>query len=142
MAKKRYSEFMEPLQTRLVTVRLFLQDLVRHGVLVEVVGIKDDFGPTKSDPNMDLIVGSAETALGCDMGTLRCLLMHAKSNSHFSVSAISVNQLRNDNGLGRLSIYLVECLGSSSKTTSITDKISSSNIRGYISNIKRREIQI
>lgn len=68
VAKKRYSAYMEPLQTRLETVRLFLQDLVRPGVLVEVVGIKDDFGPTKSDPNMDLIVGSAETALGCDMG--------------------------------------------------------------------------
>lgn len=69
VAKKRYSEYMEPLETRIETVCLFLQDLVRPLVLVQVEGIKDDFGPTRTDPNMNLLVGSVETALGCDMGT-------------------------------------------------------------------------
>ena len=70
IAKKKYSMNMESLSTRIAGVQIFLNEIVRQGVRIEVVAIKDDFGPTRSDPTMDLLVGSAETAKGCEMGTL------------------------------------------------------------------------
>lgn len=108
IAKKRFKEYMQSLDTRIETVTSFLNGIARPGILVQVVGIKDDFGPTRTDPEMDLIVGSAETAKGCEM----------------------VNQLRKDNGLCHLDIYLVDCIGES--TNDIANKISSSNIREYL----------
>ncbi len=61
---------MESLSTRIAGVQRFLNEIVRQGVRIEVVAIQDDFGPTRSDSTMDLLVGSAETAKGCEMGTL------------------------------------------------------------------------
>ena len=59
---------MEPLTTRMEAVKIFLNDIVREGVIIEVVAIKDDFGPTGTDQELDLIVGSVETRKGCEMG--------------------------------------------------------------------------
>ena len=41
---------------------------VKSGIIVEVVGIVDDYGPTIRVPEIDAIVGSLETEKGCLSG--------------------------------------------------------------------------
>jgi phosphopantetheine adenylyltransferase / dephospho-CoA kinase len=56
-------ELVLPLQQRIDDVREFLTD-IDSSVNYEIVPIQDPFGPTITDPDMDLIVVSAETIKG------------------------------------------------------------------------------
>ncbi len=59
---------MQPLSKRISNVELFLKK-IKSTLDIHVVAIQDDFGPTRTDPNLDCIVGSLETSRGCEMGT-------------------------------------------------------------------------
>lgn len=69
--------------------------------------IDDPFGPTKSDPNMDMIVVSAETLRGGQ----------------------KVNELRQENKLNTLDIFCIDIIAASDKCGPKENKISSSNTR-------------
>lgn len=69
--------------------------------------IDDPFGPTQTDPNMDLIVVSAETLKG----------------GH------KVNEIRAAKQLRPLKIYSIEIVESSDKDGPKESKVSSSNTR-------------
>jgi phosphopantetheine adenylyltransferase len=77
LTKKKYFEVMQSLSLRLMQslslrlkqVIVFLQRIKRD-IELQVVPIDDDYGPTKSEPRIDCIVGSLETKRGCEMGIL------------------------------------------------------------------------
>jgi phosphopantetheine adenylyltransferase len=69
LAKKKFNEWMQPLEKRIEAVKEFIHDFKPDLLQVQVVPIQDDFGPTRTDPDMDLIVGSVETQSGCNAGT-------------------------------------------------------------------------
>ena len=69
MKRKKYYSQMEPLQTRIDSVREFLSIIHQDSIVkYEVEAIHDDFGPTRHDATFEAIVGSAESARGCEMG--------------------------------------------------------------------------
>jgi phosphopantetheine adenylyltransferase len=67
VAKKNYHQWMQPLAQRISNVERFLKK-IKPKLKLEVVAIQDDFGPTRTDPNLDCIIGSLETGRGCEMG--------------------------------------------------------------------------
>lgn len=111
LAKKAFGELIQPLQVRIRNVYEFIKTQ-KPDLVAQVVGIKDAFGPTRTDPNLQAIVASKETEKGCRMG----------NPSHL----ILVNDLRKSNGLSVLEIVLVDCLGGEDD---LSNKISSSKLR-------------
>jgi pantetheine-phosphate adenylyltransferase len=67
LAKKAYGEMIEPLEKRIKNVKDFINTL-KPGLIAQVVGIDDAYGPTRTDPDLEAIVGSKETEKGCLMG--------------------------------------------------------------------------
>jgi phosphopantetheine adenylyltransferase len=67
--KKKYFELLEPINTRINHIESFI-NRIRRCINLQVIKIADDYGPTRTDPLMDCIVGSVETAAGCRMGML------------------------------------------------------------------------
>nr|CAD7610799.1 unnamed protein product [Timema genevievae] len=99
-------ELIQPCNERVALVKDFLQDVYPE-LDYNVVPIADPFGPTKEDPNMEMIVVSTETYKG----------------------GLKVNQLRKERNLSILDIHLVELLESESVGEEEEKKISSSNKR-------------
>nr|CAD7574193.1 unnamed protein product [Timema californicum] len=99
-------ELIQPCEERVALVRDFLQDIDPQ-LDYNVVPITDPFGPTKEDPNMEMIVVSTETLKG----------------------GLKVNQLRQERNLSTLDIHSVELLESESLGEEEETKISSSNKR-------------
>lgn len=97
----------------------FLGD-VDDTLTYEVVPISDPFGPTKTDPNLDLIVVSAETLKGGQ----------------------KVNEVRNAGGLNDLDIYSIELVEIESGEADKELKVSSSNQRMDLlgSKLKKPEV--
>lgn len=103
---KKLWELILPTERRISDVRAFLED-IDSTLQYEVVPISDPFGPTATDPNMDLIVVSTETARG----------------------GAKVNELRAKNGLNQLQVYTINLLDDELTVEDKEDKISSSNQR-------------
>ncbi|XP_050090438.1 bifunctional coenzyme A synthase [Anopheles aquasalis] len=103
---KKLYELILPTEQRIATLEQLLGD-IDPTLRYEVVPIVDPFGPTATDPNMDLIVVSTETARG---GT-------------------KVNELRTKNGLNQLQVHTIELLDDEATIEDKEDKISSSNLR-------------
>lgn len=91
---------------RIHDVTNFLKD-IDHSLKYEVVPIADPFGPTATDPDMDLIVVSQETLRGGE----------------------KVNELRQKNNLNILDIYCIKLLELEPDVGDKETKISSSNQR-------------
>ncbi|KAJ2993840.1 hypothetical protein HDV02_002045 [Globomyces sp. JEL0801] len=108
---KKYVEYMQSIDVRLEQVKKFLSKVKRH-INLHVVPITDDFGPTKTDTDIQALVGSLETAKGCEI----------------------VNKVRNELGMNILDIYLVDCVSHDSIVNSndFQGKLSSSEIREYV----------
>ncbi|KAI8895411.1 hypothetical protein BC833DRAFT_623057 [Globomyces pollinis-pini] len=111
LLKKKYVEYMQSIDVRLEQVKKFLSKVKRH-INLHVVPITDDFGPTKTDTDIQALVGSLETAKGCEI----------------------VNKVRNELGMNILDIYLVDCVSHDSIVNSndFQGKLSSSEIREYV----------
>ncbi|XP_065089191.1 bifunctional coenzyme A synthase [Ochlerotatus camptorhynchus] len=103
---KKLWELILPTERRIADVRAFLED-IDSTLQYEVVPISDPFGPTATDPNMDMIVVSTETARG----------------------GAKVNELRAKNGLNQLQVYTINLLDDELTVEDKEDKISSSNQR-------------
>ncbi|KAJ3044086.1 hypothetical protein HDV00_003190 [Rhizophlyctis rosea] len=104
---------MEPLETRLQSVQSFLTS-IRNApeITYQVVGIQDDVGPTRHDHDLEAIVGSAETAKGCEI----------------------VNEVRRQNGLKELEIFIIGVIAEDKVDVGedMALKISSTSIRAYL----------
>lgn len=94
------------MEDRIKEVQTFLKE-IDPTLNYEVVPIDDPFGPTKTDPNMDMIVVSAETLRGGE----------------------KVNELRAQNNLNALDIFCIELVEASDKSGPRESKVSSSNTR-------------
>lgn len=82
--------------------------------------IDDPFGPTKSDPNMDMIVVSAETLRGGQ----------------------KVNELREQNKLNTLDIFCIDLVEATDKGGPKESKVSSSNTRIDILGTRWRQPEV
>lgn len=101
-------ELILPVQQRIKDVKEFLND-IDSTLQYDVVPIQDPFGPTKSDPDMDMIIVSSETYRGAE----------------------KVNELRVANGLKVLKIHSIPIVddNNASKSQYKDNKVSSSNKR-------------
>ncbi|XP_055840806.1 bifunctional coenzyme A synthase [Episyrphus balteatus] len=103
---KRLPELILPVEQRIEDLKKFLLD-IDSTLQYDVVPISDPFGPTQSDPDMDMIVVSAETLRG----------------GH------KVNELRAAKGLKQLDIFCIEMVEDFSDDGVKELKVSSSNTR-------------
>ncbi|GLV32971.1 Bifunctional Phosphopantetheine adenylyltransferase - Dephospho-CoA kinase [Carabus blaptoides fortunei] len=106
LSGKTLWELIEPCGTRLEGVRDFVED-VCPGLTYSIVPIQDPFGPTQSDPTMEMIVVSAETLRGGE----------------------KVNELRQQNQLNTLDINIVDLVDCPDRQADEEAKISSSTGR-------------
>lgn len=105
-SKKLY-ELILPVEQRIKEVEDFLNE-IDPTLNYEIVPISDPFGPTKSDPDMDMILVSKETEKGGQ----------------------KVNELRKQNGLPELDIFCIEVVETDDCQDEIKEcKVSSSNKR-------------
>lgn len=103
---KKLPELILPVSERIKEVEDFLTD-IDDSLKYEIVPIQDPFGPTKSDPDMQAIVVSAETYKG----------------------GLKVNELRVQNKLNELNIHCIKLVELESDCTDKEYKVSSSNQR-------------
>ncbi|XP_046994570.1 bifunctional coenzyme A synthase isoform X2 [Schistocerca americana] len=87
LQSKKLWELIAPCCKRMSSVEDFLND-VEPNLEYNVVPITDPYGPTRTDPTLQMIVVSAETYKG----------------------GLKVNDLRRENGLSQLDIHTVELL--------------------------------
>lgn len=99
-------ELIQPTAKRITTVKDFLED-VDPSIKYEVVPISDMYGPTKDDPNLDLIVVSEETVRGGE----------------------KVNEIRLQRNLSKLDVHVVKLMADEQHDENEESKISSSNQR-------------
>uniref|UniRef100_A0A1L8DZI0 Bifunctional coenzyme A synthase n=1 Tax=Nyssomyia neivai TaxID=330878 RepID=A0A1L8DZI0_9DIPT len=116
---KKLPELILPVSQRINDVTNFLKD-IDHSLKYEVVPIADPFGPTATDPDMDLIVVSQETLRGGE----------------------KVNELRQKNNLNTLDIYCIKMLELEPDVEDKETKISSSNQRMDLLGTRIREPEI
>lgn len=103
---KKLPELVLPLQQRINDVREFLND-IDNTLIYEIVPIQDPFGPTASDPNLDLIVVSSETMKGGE----------------------KVNEIRRGKNMNELEIYSIPLVEIKQVLKEKEKKVSSSNQR-------------
>uniref|UniRef100_A0A6M2DYT0 Bifunctional coenzyme A synthase n=1 Tax=Xenopsylla cheopis TaxID=163159 RepID=A0A6M2DYT0_XENCH len=106
LKSKTLFELIQPISKRMTDVEEFMQD-VDNTLNYQIVSINDPFGPTKTDPDLQLIVVSTETMKGG----------HA------------VNNVRGENGLEPLKIHCIELIEGADNGEGKEHKLSSSNQR-------------
>ncbi|XP_071443360.1 bifunctional coenzyme A synthase [Hetaerina americana] len=107
---KLLCELIQPCEERIDLVRKFVEDM-DSSITYEIVPIDDPFGPTKSDPTLQLIVVSGETYKG----------------------ALKVNDVRKEKGLPTLNIHEIPLLPNDCKQSAEEeDKMSSSALRMHL----------
>ncbi|CEP13404.1 hypothetical protein [Parasitella parasitica] len=117
LLKKKHRDLIASTQQRMENVKAYLQ-LVKRSITYDVVPIKDPFGPTVTDQNIDALVVSKETLKGGDL----------------------VNSERERRKYHPLKLRIIDVISSDNASIQgkdLTDlKISSSWIREYIAKNK------
>lgn len=103
---KKLPELVLPLQQRMNDVREFLND-IDSTLSYEIVPIQDPFGPTATDPDLDLIVVSSETMKGGE----------------------KVNEIRRGKNFNELEIHSIPLIEVKQVLKEKEQKVSSSNQR-------------
>ncbi|CRK99796.1 CLUMA_CG013104, isoform A [Clunio marinus] len=106
ITSKKLPELVLPLQQRMDDVRAFLND-IDHTLTYEIVPIQDPFGPTATEPDLDLIVVSSETMKGGE----------------------KVNEIRRGKNFRELEIYSIPLVEVKQVLKEKEQKVSSSNQR-------------
>lgn len=99
-------ELIEPVDKRIYNLKDFIED-IDSTLSYNVVPISDLYGPTKSDPNMEMIVVSEETQRGAE----------------------KINELRKNSNLNILDVWVVKLAQDDQRNEHEETKISSSNQR-------------
>lgn len=99
-------ELILPVEQRIAELREFLLD-IDNTLQYDIVPIDDPFGPTQHDPDMDMIVVSAETLRGGQ----------------------KVNEIRASKQLRQLDIFAIDIVESNVHDGIHESKVSSSNTR-------------
>ncbi|XP_016932091.4 bifunctional coenzyme A synthase [Drosophila suzukii] len=103
---KTLPDLILPVEERIARLREFLMD-IDSTLQYEIVPIDDPFGPTQVDPDLDMIVVSAETLRGGQ----------------------KVNEIRNAKQLRELEIFVIDIVESNVHDGIHETKVSSSNTR-------------
>ncbi|KAH8242439.1 hypothetical protein KR032_006522, partial [Drosophila birchii] len=103
---KTLPDLILPVEERIARLREFLTD-IDSTLQYEIVPIDDPFGPTQVDPDLDMIVVSAETLRGGQ----------------------KVNEIRQAKNLGQLEIFVIDIVESNVHDGIHETKVSSSNTR-------------
>ncbi|KAK7863893.1 hypothetical protein R5R35_007225 [Gryllus longicercus] len=120
LKSKKLWELIEPCEKRISDVHDFLAD-VDCELQYNIVPISDPFGPTKEDPNLQMIVVSSETFRGGQ----------------------KVNELREQKGLSVLDILKIDMLETVPLDESVEEtKVSSSNYRIRLLGQRLREPEL
>lgn len=91
MTDKKLWELIEPVEQRIANVLDFLE-CIDGGLTYEVVPISDMFGPTQTDPDLDLLVISAETEKGGHKVNEVCTYLLKEGGQFLSPALISVRE--------------------------------------------------
>jgi phosphopantetheine adenylyltransferase len=108
LQKKKFAAFIEPFERRAAAVVDFVR-LINPDVHVEIARIHDPIGPAGTDPNLDCLVVSLETAAGVDV----------------------INKARVERGLKQLATVVVPLVDSDA-SDSADEKMSSTAIRAKL----------
>lgn len=118
LASKKFLEKLLSYDERLLGVRQFAQTFSSKDLVIDIVPLYDPFGPTVTQPDIDVLVVSEETLPGAQTskqaqfyGPLMCFL---------------VNRIREENGMSPLVVVPVEFV-----KLSDGQRISSSLIRSH-----------
>ncbi|XP_017772037.1 PREDICTED: bifunctional coenzyme A synthase-like [Nicrophorus vespilloides] len=106
LTSKTLWELVEPIEERVEAVENFLKDICPE-LTINVTPIADPFGPTQSDPTMNLLVVSAETLKGGN----------------------KVNEVRAEKGLDTLEVLSIDLIDEPNPCANEETKISSSTGR-------------
>jgi len=116
LTKKDNRDVLESLPERIRNVRLFLE-IVKPGLVCDIVPIHDVYGPTATDTNIQALVVSKETASG----------------------GKAVDKCREEKGLPPLKTFVIDVISHSSRRLDVEDvetlkqaKMSSTYIRQWI----------
>jgi phosphopantetheine adenylyltransferase len=115
LQKKKFASFIEPFERRASAVVDFVR-LINPDVSVEVARIHDPIGPAGSDPDLDCLVVSLETAGGVDV----------------------INKVRLERGLKELATVVVPLVDADSDD-SAEAKMSSTAIRAKLAAKQKQE---
>lgn len=124
---------LESLSERMRSVSRFLE-MFKPGLVYDVVPINDVYGPTATDPNIQALVVSMETASGGRAGVcfaFRCGVL--------VFMCIQVDKCRKEKGLPPLKAFVIDVISHSSSRLEVEDvealkqaKMSSTYIRQWI----------
>jgi phosphopantetheine adenylyltransferase len=67
LLKKKHRDLIDSTEKRLKSVENYLS-LVKRNITYDIVPITNPFGPTVTDPTIDVLVVSKETLKGGDLG--------------------------------------------------------------------------
>ena len=135
LTKKENREVLESLPERIRGVRQFIE-LFKPSLVYEIVPIQDIYGPTGSDPNIQALVVSKETASGGKAGRLPVPVVRLRC-AH--IPGDQVNKFREEEGLPLLKTFVIDVISHSSSRVEVEDaealkqaKMSSTYIRQWI----------
>jgi len=123
LAKKDNRDVLESLPERIQGVRRFME-LFKPSLVYDIVPINDVYGPTATDPNIQALVVSKETASG----------------------GKAVDQCREEKGLPPLKTFVIDVISRNSRRLDVEDaealkqaKMSSTYIRQWIVSRQKRD---
>lgn len=124
LTAKNHPEKLESLENRMLTVQEFFKEFKEGSEgTIEIVTLRDPFGPTIELDDLDALVVSPETLTGG--------LKSKKSLTLFLISYYLVNEIRKEKNLSELQIVQVDFIVANSNDPDV--KLSSTFIRSLIS---------
>jgi pantetheine-phosphate adenylyltransferase len=127
---------LESLQERTRGVQRFME-LFKPSLVYDIVPIHDVYGPTATDPNIQALVVSKETASGGKAG--KCLMTVVASFACIHLLVLKVDKCRDEKGLPPLKTFVIDVISHSSGRLEAEDvetlkqaKMSSTYIRQWI----------
>jgi phosphopantetheine adenylyltransferase len=144
LTKKDNRDVLESLPERMQDVHRFME-LFKPSLVYDIVPIHDVYGPTATDPNIQALVVSKETASGGKAG--KCLMgIVALLGGVFTCIRAQVDKCREEKGLPRLRTFVIDVISHSSHRLEAEDvetlkqaKMSSTYIRQWIVSRQKRE---
>jgi pantetheine-phosphate adenylyltransferase len=144
LTKKDNRDVLESLPERIQGVHRFME-LFKPSLVYDIVPIHDVYGPTATDPNIQALVVSKETASGGKAG--KCLMaIIALPGGVLTCIRAQVDKCREEKGLPRLRTFVIDVISHSSHRLEAEDvetlkqaKLGSTYIRQWIVSRQKRE---
>ncbi len=143
LTKKDNRDVLESLRERIQGVHRFME-LIKPSLVYDIVPLHDVYGPTATDPNIQALVVSKETASGGKAG--KCLMTVVALFGDVFMYSCQVDKCREEKGLPRLKTLVIDVISHRSHRLEAEDvealkqaKMSSTYIRQWIVSRQKRE---